>query len=365
MSEMRILLATVLLAFVSLEVAAQPVQLVGVDRVRAEPLSQTIPVIGRMVPRRAGDVAARVSAPVEQMLVEVGARVEAGDLLAVLVANRLQAERDLRAAEVSQAQAAMGTANAEIGLRRQELQRLEGLRASAAFSRGQFDDKRQEVLMAEGEMAEADAAVASARAELRLAEIDLNRAEVRAPYAGVVTRRHTEAGAYVNVGNPIVTLVDDRTLEVEADVPANRTSGLNPGLALRASLDTYQIEARVRAVVPQENVRTRTQTVRLTPLLPDGLAFAANQSVTIYVPAGQPRTVISVHKDAVINRQGETLVVLVVDGTATMRTVRLGEAVGGRFEVVDGLAAGDVAVVRGNERLRPGQSVRFLEAEQG
>ena len=56
---------------------------------------------------------------------------------------------------------------------------------------------------------------------------------------------------------------------------------------------------------------------------------------------------------------------VVVDGIAEIREVSLGEAAGNRFEVIDGLVVGDLVVVRGNERLRSGQKVRYLQGAQG
>ena len=71
---------------------------------------------------------------------------------------------------------------------------------------------------------------------------------------------------------------------------------------------------------------------------------------------------LSVHKDAVINRRGKQIVYVVQEGKAAMRPVQLGEAVGARMEVLRGLAQGDLVVVRGNERLRPGQDVRYKKS---
>jgi multidrug efflux pump subunit AcrA (membrane-fusion protein) len=66
-----------------------------------------------------------------------------------------------------------------------------------------------------------------------------------------------------------------------------------------------------------------------------------------------------VHKDAVLQREGGAAVFVVSGGKASMRRVRLGEAVASRFEVIEGLAAGERTVTRGNERLRDGQQVRL------
>ena len=334
---------------------------VGVDAVRSEPLEQTVPVIGRLVARQSGVVAARTGGAVAEIRVTVGDRVEKREVVAVLARDRLRATRELRAAEVAQADAAVATSMAEFDYVTQAMKRLEGLRRSAAFSQARFDDKRQEVVKAKSATIEKEAALLRARVNLKMADIELRDSEIRAPYAGVVSVRHIEVGAYVGVGQPVVTLIDDEHLEIEAAVPAGRIRGLAPGTPVVFQLvDASSSRAVVRAVVPEENPLTRTRTVRFTPRFNgDHRNLATNQSVTLHIPSGPARTVVSVHKDAVLNRSGGALVFVVTEGAARPRPVRLGEAVGGRFEVIDGLEPGDLVVVRGNERLRPGQKVRF------
>jgi multidrug efflux pump subunit AcrA (membrane-fusion protein) len=77
------------------------------------------------------------------------------------------------------------------------------------------------------------------------------------------------------------------------------------------------------------------------------------------LPSGAQKNVLSVHKDAVLIRRGNQIVVIVENGKANFRPVKLGEASGNRFIVQSGLKNGDVVVIRGNERLRPKQAVRF------
>ena len=73
---------------------------------------------------------------------------------------------------------------------------------------------------------------------------------------------------------------------------------------------------------------------------------------------GQPRQVLTVHKDAITKRGPASLVHVVTNGAVSVRPVTLGVAVGSRFEILRGLSQGDVVVVRGNERLQDGQKVR-------
>ncbi len=329
------------------------------DTVRTEPLSQTVPVIGRFVPTQAGQVAARVAGAVDHYLVEVGDQVEQGDEIAILVSNTFIWERNRRSAEVATAKARLATSRSRLQLLDQEMKRLLGLKNSPAFSPARLNDKQQENVSAKSEVSESQAMLKAAEAELQLSEIDLANTVIRAPYAGVIIDRHSEAGSYVREGDPIVTMLDHNNLEIEADVPANRIAGLEPGRILEASMeDGTNLTAIVRAVIPDENSRTRTRRVRFTSAF-DGatMSTAANQTVTVSVPAGEIRDVLTVHKDAILNRGGAQLVVLVSDGKASFRPVKLGQAIGHRFVILNGLALGDEVVIRGNERLRPGQEI--------
>ena len=337
--------------------------LVQVDAAVIEPLKQTTPVLGRLVARQAGPVAARVRGAVAELHVDVGDRVVAGQVIAVLINDRLEAERDRAAAVLDQRNAQVATAKTEVEKKRQELGRLEELRRSAAFSKARYDDMVKDVAMVEGELAETEAQSRQAQAQLNLANYELRNSVIWAPYGGVVSALHTEVGAYVNVGGNVVTLINDSVLEIEAEVPTERLAGLFPGTPIDVRLDDgTRHSATVRAVVPEENVLTRTRVVRFSPQFGQiQKALASNQSVTVLIPIGEEREVVTVHKDAVISSGAGAVVYVVEADTAQMRRVQLGEATGNRFVVRSGLEPGDMTVVRGNERLRPGQRVRVSQ----
>ncbi len=340
---------------------AQDASLVRVDLAKNESLSQTVPVLGRLVARQAGDVAARIAGPIEAYRIDVGDRVERDQIIAIINEASHQAERDLAAGRLAEAEAELVTQQAQMILARQELHRLEALKKSSAFSQARYDDSKQGVAVAEAEVTKAEAAVASARAQLRMEDLHLGYTKVRAPYDGVVTRRLSEAGAYVQVGAPLVYLIADHDLEVEVEIPSHRLSALTPGARIQFALDNgSQHSAAVRAVLPAENPLTRTRTVRLVPQFDGDMGLLADQqSVTVQVPIGAGRQVVSVHKDAIIKRQGKDIVYVVDDGNAQAREIQIGEPLGSRVEVLKGVEEGESVVVRGNERLQPGAKVRI------
>jgi RND family efflux transporter MFP subunit len=357
---LRSALAVAVLSLAAPAGAQTPAALVRVDEVRPVPLTQSVPVIGRIVAQRLGVVAARIGGPVKTFKVEVGDRVEAGQVVAELDRAVLKAKRDIAAGGLAEARAERGKELAEVALAKLDFKRMAGLRKSAAFNQARYDDSRQQVAIAEAGLRQADSAIASAKADLDLAEINLGDTVIRAPYAGVVTERLTEAGAYVQGGDPMLRLIGDRLLELEAEVPFQNLAGLEPGTEVDVALDDgTRHTAVVRAILPSENPLTRTRTVRLIPNIgKTRRSLAHDQSVTIEVPIGSERQVLTVHKDAVIVRRGQKIVYVAVEGEAQERPVVLGAAIGSRFEVREGLAAGDKAVVRGNERLKPGDKLR-------
>jgi RND family efflux transporter MFP subunit len=351
--------------FMMSSVAAQQETKVGIDQVKNEALKQTYPVIGRLIAIKAGVIAARISGPIGEMKVRVGDRVEQGDIIALLIDNSLDWRYQLSKAEANQAKAAISTAKSIYDLRSQELKRLNRLKKSAAFSLARLEDKNLEVASARSAVAETQASLIRSQANQKLAEINLYNAKIRAPFSGVVSKRYIDVGAYVNVGSAVVDVIDDQHLEIEASVPARRIGGLAPGTNVSFQLETANdqnqstLPASVRAMVPDEDPLTRTRKVRFTiNLSVEERNLATNQSVVLAIPAGEERNVVSVHKDAVINRKGKDIVFIVEDGVANIRTIKLGESIGTRFVVLGGLKAGDTVVVRGNERLRPGQKVK-------
>lgn len=352
------LLLILLLLTAAGETAAQGGPRVRVDAVRLERMERIETLLGRIVARRRGEVASRVSGPVARVPVRVGQRVERGQPLVRLDTVRLALEVELARAELATAESEVAEAARNLELRSQEKLRLERLEGSAAFSRARYEDKLKEVEIAASRLATARARLERARVVLRFREADLADATIRAPYAGVVTRKRVSPGKYVREGEPVIDMVDDADLEIEADIAAERLAGLTPGSEVELRIDGEPVRALLRAVVPIENPLTRTRAVRFAFLgEPPSSVTAVGQSVRVEVPVGGGEEVVTVAKDAVTVVAGRQTVFVVEDGTVRRRAIETAGTLGDRFVVAAGLAPGEIVVVRGNERLRPGQKV--------
>ncbi len=344
----------------------RPPTLVELGDVVRENLIQTVPITGRLVAKQRGTIASRIAGRISTVLVDVGDRVEKGQVLAEIEIDRFKLEADLKSAEVNQARAKLNSAKATVELLKQELKRIEGLRRSAAFSQARYEDKRQEIVKARASVDENAAALRRARASRDMARLDVKDAKIRAPFAGVVINRNVSAGAFVGPGAAIATLLDDRTMEVEADIPSDRLSGIAEGAELEVALSGGKsIKASIRAIVPDEDPLARTRAVRLTPKFGANSNAVPNQSVVIQVPRGQRREVVTVAKDAIVSRQTGPVVYVFQQGRVRPAQVQIGEAFGNKFEIRSGLRPGMKVVVRGNEMLRPGQTVRLARSGPG
>lgn len=356
----QIAVLAAVLAVMAQGASAQPqAASVGVQSVEMRELSETVPVFAEVITARDGDVAARVAGNVEDVLVLAGTRVEAGDLIVELNAELLQIQLAQSEAQLAEATAGIQTAQARLDRARIALDRIEALRGGTSFSQGRFDDAQANFLEAQAQLVEAQAREKSAQSRIAEAQYQLERSSIYAPFSGVVLEVNTIPGAFIQAGTPLVRLLDTDAFEVQANVPSRYTAFLEPGQIVQATTETgATLRLELRALLPVEDPSTRTRAVLFSaPDLSASGRAAVGQSINVLIPVGEARELLSVPKDALVQARGGWTVFVAADDQAQPRTVELGVPLGDRYEVVSGLQAGDMVVVRGNERLRPGQAI--------
>jgi len=297
-------------------------------------------IVSRDDARVAGIVAGRV-----QWIAEVGQRVEAGGVLARLDDTVVK----LRAAEL-QAQVARSKAQAELA--RAQLDRYESLAATKIYPASQLDEARAQLDMARHD-------VARLSAQLNLAEYEMQQSTIRAPFSGVVTERFTQRGEFLQIGAAVARLVNTENVEARATAALAFAGNVKPGqvAAIRVALEEKR--GTVRAVVPVGDDRSRQFEVRLA--LPK-TQWPVGTAVEISLPTGADRNAVVVPRDAIVIRQTQSYVMRVTpNGTVERREVDSGSAVDDLVEIRSGVAVGDRLVVRGAERLEPGQAVTVAQ----
>jgi RND family efflux transporter MFP subunit len=338
---------------------------VVVDVVRESQISDTRPVIGRLVASVRSQIASRIAGVVQTVAVRVGDRIKRGQVLVQIDTTLAEIEKRSAMAARKVAEAGVAVAQAKLKLAKQTFERQSKLQGSTAFSRSRFEDLRQAMAQARSELAQAEASVGNTAAQIARADYTLAHAVITAPFDGVVIARSAQPGQYVQLGSTIAILLDTSNLEIDADVPTSLVSGLRPGQKIQAHFDEGpETVAIVRAVVPVDNVSTRTRSVRFRVDLShlSDAFVATGKTLTLAVPASASRKVLTVSKDALVQAGPGWMVFVAVDNKAEPRPIGIGQSVSDRIEVTSGLKAGELVVVRGNERLRPGQPLKIRRA---
>lgn len=338
--------------------------LVVTEQVEIRTLAETRPIFGEIVAQRDSAVAARVAGVVDEVSVLVGDEVEPGDVLVVLDRQLLGIELAQAQASVAESEAGIEVAQARVTRTQDVFTRIDALSGTAAFSQGRLEDTRGAFSEASGQLAEAQARLLNAQASLERARYNFERARITAPFRAIVLSVEADPGQFISSGEAVARLLDMTTLEIEANVPSQYIVGLSPQLVLNGETeDGSALDLTVRAILPTEFASTRTRPVRFTADLQSLIGrIAVGQSITVSVPTDAPRDALSVPKDALTQSPNGWSVFVDEEGVATPRTVQIGVAMGDRFEVLSGLNEGDFVVVRGNERLFPGQPIQATNA---
>ncbi len=352
------------LVLVSPAAAQAPPPTVGVAAVDHADVTPRSRFVGRAEAIDRVELRARVTGFLEQRLFEQGDRVGAGDLLFVIEPEPYRARLAQREAELASARAEVANARAQLDRGLQLLER-------GNIPEAEVDERRARLLVAEGKMQEADAAV-------EVAELDLTYTHVTAPIDGRIGRYAYSIGAFVGPqSGALATIVQQDPIYVtfpvsqriitEARQEAIRTGGPTD-LVVRAELPTGELYAETGALsfTDVEVQRgTDTLTVRATFANPDGL-LTPGQFLDVVIEAGEPQQALVVPSSALLIEQSGTHVLVVGDDDVVeRRRVALGEAIdGGDVVVTDGLEPGERIIVEGIQKVRPGQAVRTAPASE-
>lgn len=299
-------------------------------------------LIGTVYYPEVSEVAAEVSGRVDSIKFLEGDRLKAGDMLVTLSKDIVRQELEAATADYQEVLSDLENA-------RLELDRYRKLIKQGSIAQSEYDDSQYQV-----QSLERKARSLESRAELW--RIRLAKAGVPAPYDGVVLEKHVGRGEWVQAGTPIATMARDDYLEVVVDIPGDLVQFAKPGREVEVVTGGVRRTGKILSLIPRGDLATRTFPLKIKIDNPDGLAQGM-EAVT-WVPAGEPVDAVLVPRDAVIMQRGDLLMWAVKDGAAMPIPVEVAAYVGLEAAVTGpGVQAGMDVVVKGNERLRPGQAV--------
>jgi len=309
-----------------------------VDAVLRRPVEDDISIIGRARPRHEGLLAAESDGKVTAKIIEEGNRANRGDIIL-----RLQ-NRQLRASLIE--------AKADLALQEFNFKRTEEL-------------YKQDVVP-EQSMNEARYQLARAQSKHRDLGDRVRKLNIRAPYPGYVVRIVSGIGEWVKRGDGVIRFISTDTMRVQVNVPERHISSLSVGESANLfieALGTDPIAGTISHIVPEAFAESHAFPVVVGTLNFDG-RIKSNMSARVVFTIAQPDSVTLVHKDAIVTSPRGQTVYLAVDGKAVPRQIQSGLAHNGYVAVTGGLNPGDLAIVRGNERLRPDQAIKVIRQLQ-
>jgi len=326
-----------------------PARVVQIAEVSRTELAPTVAVPGTIYSRNDVQITAGVAGQLE-MVAEPGSVIEQGQPVARIDNRPLLLQRAEQEALLKRSEINMRQLNSQ--LRRQR--ELQNERLVSEFELEQTEANR--------DLAVNDASITKVR--IRQIDDQIRRADIRAPFTGVVISRERRAGEDVARGDVLGQMTDIQNLEVRAFVPLKHL----PRTSVGQSLDIFATEDRhtgmIRTLVPTGDIRSQTFEARIDlPAAATG-HWTVGQLVSVAIPIRARALALTVPRDALVLRSNGSFVFRISDeNKAEQIHVELGDSSGELIAVTGALAEGDRVAIRGAENLSDGTDVKIMLTE--
>ncbi len=334
---------------------------VEVETVRSGPIEETIELTGWIKANKIVEVKSKVPGRIESLqavlngggfaAVEEGLAVKKGQPIAVI-------DHDVYLAEVASAEANLRASEVELADAEREKKRIVAL-----YEAGSATEQGRDKAITTAALAKAG--VSSAKASLKLVEINLRESTIVSPIDGVVTAKHIDRGNLINVGDRIVTVADMKMVKVIAAVAEKYGGKIRVGTTAKIKVDAFgqrTFEAKVHSVYPALDEQTRMVQVEIR--LDNGqLLLKPGMFARVTLITNRKDNVVVVGRDVVLGGRinDEHYVYVIEEEVARKRFVKIGIAEAEKYEITEGLKAGEVLVVNGMHYLTDGIDVEIVQ----
>jgi membrane fusion protein (multidrug efflux system) len=247
--------------------------------------------------------------------------------------------------------AVVTSSRAQLKLEEQKLQRAEDLQRKGFISEQGLDDQKT--------------SLARARAKLAEDEARLAKTEMRASFAGVAGLRQVSEGQYVAAGTDIARLEKIDQLKLDFRIPESYIGKLKAGQPVKVLVDAYRdqvFSGSVYAIEPGVDDQTRTIVLRAR-VANAQMKLRPGMFARVQVELGVREKAVWIPEAAIVPRGQDSYVFQVVGGKAALMKVQTGARRVGEVEIVKGIGAGDLVVTEGVQKIGPGSSVILVKEE--
>lgn len=302
---------------------------------------------GTLAPEREATIRAEVAGPVLSTHADQGSRVGRGTLLA-----RID-DRTVRDQFLS-ARGGVSTAQSSVNMAQRELDRFTKLKEAGAIADREFETVKWNYEAAESQLADA-------KARLTLAQKQMDDAQVRAPFGGIISARQTNAGDVVSPGAAMFTVIDPSSMRLEGSIPAAQLSAIKVGSQVAFKVSGYPdrpFSGRIMRINPEADASTGQVRVMVSiPNVRGGLVGGLFAEGRV---SAERRNGVTVPATAVDVRGLRPAVLRLKAGKVERVEVELGikDEENERIEVVRGVAAGDTLLIGAAQGISAGTLVK-------
>jgi membrane fusion protein (multidrug efflux system) len=345
------------------EVRKVPVE---VEVVSASSIEETIELTGWIKANQIVDVASKVPGRVESLrilsdgggllAVEEGVSVKKGRQLAVI-------DHDIYLAQLAAAQASVEARKVELADAEREKKRI-----IALYEGGSATEQSKDKVVTAAELAASSLSLA--KANLELAQINLRESKIVSPINGIITVKHIDEGNMIRAGDRIVTIADMEMVKVIVAVAERYGAKIAVGMPAKIRIDTFpdkEFDAKVYSIHPALDAQTHTIQIEIR-LNNNELLLKPGMFARVTLITERKENVVVIPRDVVLGGKIDRHYVYVVEEASESKIahkhlVEIGIKQADRYEITNGLEAGDTLVVNGMNYLMEGMGVEIVRIE--
>ena len=334
--------------------------LVEVQKVSLINIAETTDTIGRLVALDPIIISAKINQEVLKVHFLIGDNIKKNDLLITLESKDILRNIKQISSELLFENQLVDLLKKQLELRLSKEKNAENLKSQKIITQDNLDTISIVVLQNQQQIAQREYNIKKLKILLGKARDDLTNAKVLSPINGNIILLDIKKGGLIQKGKVIASILADGSKEIETDLRAESAARVILGSKVIISNNQYIFNGKIRGIVNIENIRTGTRKVRvaLNKVLPKTLNVTGTR-FALKIPVGKSSPRLLIHKDALISKGQKQIVYIFDKGLAKQYFVNIGLSIGNKIEITDGIKEGQLVVIKGNENLRPNQSIKI------
>ena len=367
---MKIILFVLLFVSAQIEVYAQQKQskkswgnratLVEVIEAKKTKLYSLVPSYGRIISLEPYSIISKINEEVKKIYVLEGANVLKGQKLIELENKNIKRLIARYEAEILYSKDNLKFLNEELAIINDKLKRFLNLKENKVISNDLFDDLRIKKINLNKQVSKIEFDLKKLFYLLLSSKDDLNNTVIKSPINGNLIKLNVKLGSVLNKGVNIGSILDPQNNEIETSIRSDLASKLQPEFPVQIIVNDKILNSKIRAIIASENIKTgsRLLKIKIPKSLPMEFNFP-NKRIQLRVPINDGKSRIIIPKDGLIADGIEKLVYIVEKNKVKRKKVIIGQSFKDQIEIKLGVNEGDLVVVKGNENIRPNQSVKI------